>query len=100
VKINNEFLKMIKKSVFLFMMFLALGTAGVAVHAQVTIGSDRAPHPDAVLDLKSNSRGLLLPQVALKGVTDFLETCEYAVYYYVGICFRRFKLCMDCAGGL
>jgi hypothetical protein len=26
--------------------------------------------------------------------------CEYAVYYYVGICFRRFKLCMDCAGGL
>jgi hypothetical protein len=72
VKINNEFLKMMKKNVCLFMLFLALGTAGVSVFAQVTIGSDVAPHPGAVLDLKSTSKGVLLPTVTLSNnVADF-----------------------------
>jgi hypothetical protein len=35
------------------------------MNAQVTIGSTDDPHPSALLDLKSNIQGILLPQVVL-----------------------------------
>jgi uncharacterized protein (TIGR02145 family) len=43
-----------------------------SMNAQVTIGSMDDPHPGALLDLKSTTRGLLLPQVALTISTVFL----------------------------
>jgi hypothetical protein len=69
--------KMMRKIFFLrftlyllpFTLFLLQNVTG---KAQVAIGKAESPHPDAILELKSNSRGLLLPQVSLKGVTDFL----------------------------
>ena len=46
---------------------LLLSTLSItSLKAQVTIGSNKEPHPGAVLDLKSDNLGLLLPQVSLK----------------------------------
>jgi uncharacterized protein (TIGR02145 family) len=61
------------KKVLFWMFSLLLMFFGAAnIHGQVTIGSDESPHPDALLELKSDSRGLLLPRVYLRGVDDFL----------------------------
>lgn len=40
------------------------------VRAQVTIGSDQQPDVNAVLDLRSTTKGLLLPRVALDSTTS------------------------------
>lgn len=62
-----------RKVIYLF-AFMAL--VAVKGHAQgVTIGSDIAPHSDALLELKEgenglSSKGLLLPRMALKSTTD------------------------------
>jgi hypothetical protein len=59
-----------KKVLFgLILPFLILGTANV--YAQVTIGANREPHPGAVLDLQSGSKGLKLPVVAIDDVKAF-----------------------------
>jgi hypothetical protein len=46
--------------------------SAASMNAQVTIGSLDDPHPSALLDLKSTTQGLLLPQVELSNSTDFL----------------------------
>jgi hypothetical protein len=60
-----------KKTTFFLMLTLCILSVA-SVNGQVIIGSDVDPHPDAVLELKSDSRGLLLSHIALKGATDFL----------------------------
>jgi uncharacterized protein (TIGR02145 family) len=60
-------MKMTKK-VILLLFILSLGT--ISMNAQVTIGADDAPHPGAVLDLRS-PKGLKLPTVALLNVDEF-----------------------------
>nr|MCU0374439.1 hypothetical protein [Chitinophagaceae bacterium] len=51
-----------------FLLCTAL-TLAILAHAQVGIGTN-APHPSAALDISFNSRGLLLPRVALTSTTD------------------------------
>jgi hypothetical protein len=50
---------------FLYLLFFALIFA-ISARAQVTIGSSDAPQPGAVLELKSDTLGLLLPRIALQ----------------------------------
>jgi hypothetical protein len=52
-----------KKMMLLMLTLLILSVA--SMNAQVTIGSDKKPHPGAVLDLQSTTQGLKLPNVAL-----------------------------------
>ncbi|GHT40343.1 hypothetical protein FACS189437_05800 [Bacteroidia bacterium] len=52
-----------KKMMFLMLTLLIWGTA--SMNAQVTIGSEKAPHSGAILDLQSDNLGLKLPNVAL-----------------------------------
>ena len=52
-----------KRSLFLIVTLLFV--SAVSVNAQITIGRNTNPHPSALLDLESNSKGLLLPRVAL-----------------------------------
>lgn len=64
---------MMKKTIFLFLLFLMIYGA-VNVEAQVRIGSDSAPHPSAILDLNPNvgdeaRGGVLLPRVRLESET-------------------------------
>jgi hypothetical protein len=61
-----------KKIFFLMLTFLIVSAA--SMNAQVTIGSLDDPHPGALLDLKSTTQGLLLPQVTLSTSTNFLTT--------------------------
>ena len=61
-----------KKVLFLTLTLFLFTLGTVRLTAQVAIGKAESPHPDALLELKSNSRGLLLPQVALTGVANFL----------------------------
>jgi len=49
-----------KLFISLFLVFVVMN-----VHAQVTIGSQSAPHRGAVLDLKSDSMGFLPPRIVL-----------------------------------
>ncbi|MDR1632331.1 MAG: Ig-like domain-containing protein, partial [Dysgonamonadaceae bacterium] len=63
-------MKMKKKMMFLFLLFpMLFGTADL--YAQVTIGSDNAPHSGAILDLQSTEKGLKLPAVSLEDVAKF-----------------------------
>ncbi|MDR1633111.1 MAG: Ig-like domain-containing protein [Dysgonamonadaceae bacterium] len=63
-------MRMEKKMMFLFLLFLLIfGTADL--YAQVTIGSDEAPHSGAILDLQSTEKGLKLPTVSLTDVAEF-----------------------------
>jgi hypothetical protein len=59
-----------KKTIFLWLMLIILGVAGVK--AQVVIGGDANAIPDAssILELRSSNKGLLLPQVKLDTATD------------------------------
>jgi hypothetical protein len=58
----------------IFFLMLALGMLSVAsMNAQVLIGESEGPEgpdPSAVLELRSNNRGLLLPQVKLDALDD------------------------------
>ena len=47
------------------LVLLALILCTVKLNAQITIGADQAPNADAVLDIVSNNKGLLLPRVSL-----------------------------------
>ncbi|MDR2621788.1 MAG: Ig-like domain-containing protein [Dysgonamonadaceae bacterium] len=59
-----------KKVLFLTILpFLLLGTAGVK--AQVAIGSEEGPRKGAILDLKSTTQGLILPNVTLENIGSF-----------------------------
>jgi hypothetical protein len=65
-----------KKKLLFFTLFIASALTFPA-WAQVTIGTDAAPNPASLLDLKDNkdgegtsTKGLLLPRVALKGTND------------------------------
>jgi hypothetical protein len=51
------------RKIFLLIVTLLIG--GVHITAQVTIGSDQLPRTGAGLDLNSNNKGLLLPNVSL-----------------------------------
>ena len=59
-----------KKRIYYLVLGLLLSISGT-ITAQVTIGSQAEPHAGAVLDLKSTSKGLLLPQASLSNVTTF-----------------------------
>ena len=50
----------------------------MCVNAQVTIGSTDDPHANAILDLKSTNKGLLLPNVELDDVSNFKFSKEKA----------------------
>ena len=52
-----------KKVAFLMLALFLINAA--SLNAQVVIGSTDPPHPAAVLEIKSNKLGLLLPNVAL-----------------------------------
>jgi hypothetical protein len=65
-----------KTKLLFFVLFITL-TLAFPARAQVTIGTDAAPDPASLLDLKDNkegegtsTKGLLLPRVALKGTND------------------------------
>lgn len=49
----------------IFLSVCALWIAGVSVNAQVNVGSTAAPNADAMLQVTSSNKGLLLPNVAL-----------------------------------
>jgi hypothetical protein len=55
-----------KKFIFLALLLVVLGTA--STKAQVAIGVGGDPHAGAILDLKSEEKGLLLPKVSLYDV--------------------------------
>jgi uncharacterized protein (TIGR02145 family) len=74
-------MKMTKK-VILLLFILFLGT--ISMNAQVTIGADDAPHPGAILDLRS-SKGLKLPTVDLFNVNEFQLSDEGDVSRAVGM---------------
>jgi hypothetical protein len=57
-----------KKNLFLMLTFIVLSAA--SVNAQVLIGVDGVPDPSAVLELRSSSAGLLLPQVKLDNIDN------------------------------
>ncbi|GHT04243.1 hypothetical protein FACS189423_06630 [Bacteroidia bacterium] len=68
-KLKFKKMKM-KKMIFLMLTLFFLGAA--SMNAQLTIGSTGEPHPAAVLDLKSTTQGMILPNVTLSNnVTDF-----------------------------
>ncbi|MDR0865237.1 MAG: hypothetical protein LBO74_09965 [Candidatus Symbiothrix sp.] len=57
-----------KRKIFLALILIVLSAAGA--NAQVLIGADDEPHPSAVLELRSSSAGLLLPQVKLDNIDN------------------------------
>jgi hypothetical protein len=57
-----------KKNLFLLLTLILMGA--VSVKAQVLIGADGVPDPSAVLELRSSSAGLLLPQVNLDNINN------------------------------
>lgn len=58
------------KRLFLFLTMVVAMSVTFGLKAQVTIGSNAEPDQNAVLDLQSSSRGLLLPRVALTATND------------------------------
>jgi len=66
------------KKIFLFMGLLALINI-TTLKAQVTIGKDQAPNPDAVLELATpnNNKGFLPPKVALKSPSNPAPLSEH-----------------------
>jgi formylglycine-generating enzyme required for sulfatase activity len=57
------------KKIFQLVMIFLTVSGLLSVNAQVTIGSDAAPHQGAILDLsQGNNLGLLLPRVSLDAV--------------------------------
>jgi hypothetical protein len=61
-----------KKNRLKTMFILLLLTAGsLSVRAQYGFGTN-SPHPSAVLDMKSDNKGVLLPRVALQSTTDVI----------------------------
>jgi hypothetical protein len=59
------------KKMMLLMLTLLIWSVA-SMNAQVTIGSDKEPHPSAILDLESTTQGLKLPTVVLTNRTTFL----------------------------
>ncbi len=60
-----------KRKIFRLFFLLILLSIGVTSQAQVTIGSNDAPHSDAVLDLKSGTKkGFLPPRVELQSTNN------------------------------
>jgi len=57
------------KKFFLFFILLTVAF-NATIQAQVTIGSNAEPNTNAVLDLQSATKGLLLPRVVLKATND------------------------------
>ncbi|MDR0863416.1 MAG: hypothetical protein LBO74_00610 [Candidatus Symbiothrix sp.] len=53
-----------------FWMLLLIGLSAASAQAQVLIGAGDEPHPSAVLELRSNNAGLLLPQVKLDTIDN------------------------------
>jgi hypothetical protein len=57
-----------KRKIFLALTLIVLSAA--SAKAQVLIGAADEPHPSAVLELRSSSAGLLLPQVKLDNIDN------------------------------
>jgi Bacterial surface proteins containing Ig-like domains len=58
-----------KKIIYLTLALTLLNTMGM--RAQVMIGEDKDPHSGAMLELRADTKGLLLPRVALQDVSVF-----------------------------
>ena len=58
------------RKIYYLILGLLFSISGT-ITAQVTIGSQSDPHAGAVLDLKSTTQGLLLPQASLTNVNTF-----------------------------
>ena len=68
-KITLNILKLMKKIFTLSLIVCAAVQGGVAQN--VAVNADASlPNSSAMLDVKSNSKGLLIPRVALTGITD------------------------------
>jgi len=52
-------------------ILLLLAAGSISVHAQQGFGTN-SPHPSAVVDMKSDNKGVLLPRVALQSTTDVI----------------------------
>lgn len=53
------------KKIFLLFIITFSSVFAASINAQVTIGSNAEPNANAVLDLQSSTKGLLLPRLAL-----------------------------------
>lgn len=58
------------KTKLVYSLFFCVLLLSPSLSAQVTIGSSEEPHSSAVLELKSNDKGLLINRVNLKGRKD------------------------------
>jgi hypothetical protein len=68
INIINLIFEQMKEIFFLMLTFLIWSAA--SMNAQVLIGEGDGPVPSAVLELRSDNRGLLLPQVKLNDTDD------------------------------
>ena len=64
---NNNFMSLIMKYIYCSLFFLFLTKLSIA---QVGIGTTN-PDDSAILDIRSNSRGILIPRIALSGFDSF-----------------------------
>ncbi|MDR0437128.1 MAG: hypothetical protein LBH22_02360 [Bacteroidales bacterium] len=69
-------------------LLLLMVQGSVSLKAQMRIGGNTAPNPNAILDLNEDetaigSKGLLLPRVALVSATDFLPLSAHVRGMYV-----------------
>jgi hypothetical protein len=63
------------KNLLYYVIAVLLSWSTVEMRAQVTIGSLNDPHEGAILDLQSETKGLLFPRVALNNVKIF-QLCD------------------------
>jgi len=72
-----------KKNRLKTMFILLLLTAGsLSIQAQYGFGTN-SPHPSAVVDMKSDNKGVLLPRVNLKSTTDVITVLDPADHLVV-----------------
>lgn len=75
-KSNSKKRKCQFTAISMILVLIAIFDFNITIQAQVTIGSGRVPHKDALLDLKEDTddalskKGLLLPRVELKALDD------------------------------
>ena len=58
-----------KRIGFCFLLGFLIFPFHMTMYGQVGIGTEN-PNPSAILDLEANNKGILIPRVALTGLTD------------------------------
>jgi hypothetical protein len=69
-KLNIIYLILLNMKRMIFLMLILLIMSVASMNAQVLIGEGEEPDPSAVLELRSDNGGLLLPQVKLNDTDD------------------------------